>query len=125
MRAIDSTVVQAQKSSPEQEALGRSMGGFICKIKVMTLKHLWVFSRRKGLKPWFPPAPTPKNEPRTYDKVIYQERHLIECFFGKIKHYRRVFSRFDKKARNFLSFLHFVSVLIWVEYQQSLDSLFA
>ncbi|RUM94672.1 MAG: hypothetical protein DSZ28_01995 [Thiothrix sp.] len=42
------------------------------------------------------------------------ERHLIECFFGKIKHYRRVFSRFEKKAINFLGFLHFVATLIWM-----------
>ena len=29
---------------------------------------------------------------REYDKHIYKERHLIECFFGEIKHYRRIFS---------------------------------
>ena len=59
------------------------------------------------------PSRSNAKHPRTYDKVVYKERHLIECFFGKIKHYRRVFSRFDKKAQNFLSFLHFVSVLLW------------
>ncbi|MFZ2448994.1 MAG: IS5/IS1182 family transposase, partial [Methylovulum miyakonense] len=32
----------------------------------------------------------------------------------KIKFYRRVFSRFDKKAINFMGFLHFVSALIWL-----------
>ena len=59
------------------------------------------------------PSRSNARHPRTYDKVVYKERHLIECFFGKIKHYRRVFSRFDKKAQNFLSFLYFVSVLLW------------
>ncbi len=33
---------------------------------------------------------------REYDKHTYKERHLIECLFGKIKHFRRIFSRFDK-----------------------------
>ena len=37
--------------------------------------------------------------PREYDTWRYRERHLIECFIGKIKHFRRVFSRFDKLAR--------------------------
>lgn len=32
---------------------------------------------------------------RDFDKDLYKERHLIECFFGKIKHFRRVFARFD------------------------------
>jgi transposase len=38
--------------------------------------------------------------PRDCDWFVYKERHLIECFFNKIKHYRRVFSRFEKLARS-------------------------
>jgi len=52
--------------------------------------------------------------PREYDVWRYRERHLIECFIGKIKHFRRIFSRFDKLARRYLGFLHFVSALIWL-----------
>ena len=37
-----------------------------------------------------------RKEPREYDLHLYKERHLIECFFNKIKHYRRLFSRFEK-----------------------------
>jgi transposase len=37
---------------------------------------------------------------------------LIECFFGKIKHYRRIFSRFEKTARNYLGLLCFVATLV-------------
>ena len=51
---------------------------------------------------------------REYDKHVYKERHLIECFFGKIKHYRRIFSRFDKSASVFMGFLNFVGALIWL-----------
>jgi len=51
---------------------------------------------------------------REYDVDNYKERHLIECFFGKIKHFRRIFSRFDKSPRVFLAFLHFVGALIWL-----------
>ena len=51
---------------------------------------------------------------RSYDAHLYKERHLIECFFGKIKHYRRVFSRYEKLAINYLSMLSFVSTLIWL-----------
>ena len=49
-----------------------------------------------------------------YDKHIYKERHAIECFFSKIKHFRRIFSRFDKSVRNFASFLAFVGACIWL-----------
>ena len=45
---------------------------------------------------------------------VYRERHLVECFIGKIKHYRHIFSRFDKLANRYLGFLHFVGALIWL-----------
>jgi len=51
---------------------------------------------------------------REYDKHLYKERHLAECFIGKIKHYRRVFSRFDKLDRRYLGFLSFTATLIWL-----------
>lgn len=57
------------------------------------------------------PSRTHRKIPRDYDKHIYKERHLIECFFGKIKHYRRIFSRFDKSAVVFLGFLYFVNAV--------------
>jgi transposase len=60
--------------------------------------------------------PPKKNriDKREYDKDQYKERHLIECFFGKLKHFRRVFSRFEQLARNFLAFIHLACSLIWL-----------
>ncbi len=60
------------------------------------------------------PPKSNRKEQRDYDKELYKERHLVECFFNKLKQYRRCFSRFDKFARNYLSFLHFASALIWL-----------
>ena len=53
-------------------------------------------------------------EQSEYDKHWYKERHLIECFINKIKHYRRIFSRFEKYAKRYIGFLSFVSALIWL-----------
>lgn len=63
-----------------------------------------------------PVIPSRKNrkEPRIYDEFLYEDRSRIECFFNKIKHYRRIFSRYDKCAQSFLSFLYFVGTLIWI-----------
>ena len=55
-----------------------------------------------------------RSEQREYDKHWYKERHLVECFINKIKHYRRVFSRFEKLADRFLGFLNIVGALIWL-----------
>jgi transposase len=67
----------------------------------------------RGIQPVIPPKKNAK-EPAEYDEWRYRERHLIECFIGKIKHFRRVFSRFDKLARRYLGFLHLTSTLIWL-----------
>jgi len=66
-----------------------------------------------GIEPVIPPNKNAK-QPREYDAWRYRERHLIECFIGKIKHFRRVFSRFDKLARRYLGFLQLSSTLIWL-----------
>ena len=51
---------------------------------------------------------------REIDKHLYKERHLIENQIGKLKHFRRVFSRFDKLAKNYLSFIYFASTIVWL-----------
>jgi transposase len=60
------------------------------------------------------PSKSNSKNPVEYDKHLYKERHAIECFFSKIKQFRRIFSRFDKSARNFASFLSFVGAFVWL-----------
>ncbi len=61
--------------------------------------------------------PPKKNRtvPRDCDYAAYRARHLGECFIGKLKHFRRIFSRFDKYAKRFLAFVHFASTFIWLK----------
>ena len=61
------------------------------------------------------PARSNRKQPRDYDRHLYRERHVVECFIGKIKHYRRIFSRFDKLASRYLGFLQFAAALIWLQ----------
>jgi len=51
---------------------------------------------------------------REIDAHLYKERHLIENQIGKLKHFRRVFSRFDKLAKNYLSFIYLASTVVWL-----------
>jgi transposase len=69
--------------------------------------------RAKGIEVVIPPKKS-RLVQREYDRHLYRERHLIECFINKIKQYRRVFSRFDKLSKNYLGFLSFVSALVWL-----------
>src|SRR5918996_263203 len=66
--------------------------------------------RKTGAVAVIPPR-RHRKEGREDDAHLYRERHLAECFINKIKHYRRIFSRFDKLASHYLSF---VGTLIWL-----------
>jgi transposase len=59
------------------------------------------------------PPRSNRKEQIDYDKDIYNNRYVIECFFGKIKFMRCIFSRFDKSVRNFAAFLALAAALVW------------
>ena len=51
-------------------------------------------------------------EPWEYDEWLYKERHLVECFFQKIKWFRRVATRYDKSDDSFLAFVYLAAITI-------------
>ena len=71
------------------------------------------FIHESGAEAVIPPHQCAKT-PRDYDEWLYRERHLVECFINKIKHFRRIFSRFEKLDSSYLGFLNFVGILIWL-----------
>lgn len=56
-----------------------------------------------------PPKSNAK-DPWDCDFYLYKERHLVECFFNRIKHFRRVATRYDKLATSFLAFIYIASI---------------
>lgn len=46
------------------------------------------------------------------DWWLYKERHLVECFFLKLKNFRRVATRYDKLATSFLAFVYIAAIFI-------------
>ncbi len=61
-----------------------------------------VVPRRKTTASW-----------RVFDSVLYKDRNAIERFFSRIKHFRRIATRYDKLARNYFGFLNLVCALKW------------
>ena len=65
----------------------------------------------KGAKAVIPPRSNRKKQ-REYDKEQYKDRNLGERFWQKIKQFRRVATRYEKTARNFLAFVHLASIMV-------------
>ena len=60
-----------------------------------------------------PPKSNATN-PWDCDFYHYKERHLVECFFNKLKHFRRVATRYDKLATMFQAFTYLACIMIWL-----------
>ena len=67
--------------------------------------------RQAGGKACIPPNPT-RNVKKRYDRVRYRNRNVIERFFGRIKRFRRVATRYEKKAENYLGIVWLAAVLV-------------
>jgi transposase len=66
-----------------------------------------------GKTPVIPNMPGRKN-PRSYDRALYAARHLIENFFCKLKQFRAIATRYDKRAINFLGGIYAAAIVIWL-----------
>jgi transposase len=60
------------------------------------------------------PPKANRKEPRPYDKDLYKARHLIENFFAKLKQFRALATRYDKRATHFLAAIHLAAAIIWL-----------
>lgn len=56
---------------------------------------------------------------RSVNRRLYRQRNLVERYFNKLKHFRRVATRFDKLARNFLAAVALASTRLWTRTYES------
>ncbi len=52
---------------------------------------------------------------RVVDAALYRKRNLVERFFNKLKHFRRVATRYDKLLANFMGFVKLAAITIWLK----------
>jgi transposase len=72
----------------------------------------------KGARANIPPRCN-RNEPICFSPYLYRARNLVERFFNRIKHCRRVATRYDKLAANYLAFVQLASIRLWLRVNES------
>ena len=70
----------------------------------------WIAAR--GAQAVIPPNPTRKH-PQHYDAEAYKRRNVIERMFCRLKDFRRIATRYDKLARNFLAGILVAAAITW------------
>jgi transposase len=80
----------------------------------------WIraLATRKGALPNIPPRRN-RTEPVCFSPYLYRARNQVERFFSKIKHCRRVATRYDKLAANYLAFIQLASIRLWLRVNES------
>jgi len=69
--------------------------------------------RAKGAIAVIPNNPS-RSSKHPLDKHLYAQRHLVECCFSKLKQFRRVATRFEKTARNYLAVVTVAAIVLWL-----------
>ncbi len=64
------------------------------------------------------PMPNRKRIP-AFSPFLYRYRNLVERFFSKLKHFRAVATRYDKRDDNFLASVQLASIRIWLRHNES------
>lgn len=60
-----------------------------------------------------------EQEALCFTPYLYRARNLVERFFNKIKHCRRVATRYDKLGANYLAFVQLASIRLWLRVNES------
>jgi len=68
----------------------------------------------QGGLPVIPPRRHRRHQ-HAYDEDLYKERNRVENFFKRIKHYRRIATRYDKLAHSFMGFVLLASIMLWIK----------
>jgi len=56
-----------------------------------------------------------------FNKRLYRQRNLVERFFNKLKHFRAVATRYDKRDDNYLASVKLASIRIWIRFNESVS----
>ena len=65
------------------------------------------------------PPKSNRKDPICFSPWLYRARNLVERFFNKIKHYRRIATRYDKHDNNYLAALELVCVRLWLRFNET------
>lgn len=69
------------------------------------------FLRRRGIQPVIPRKRNQKRG-RPHNATLYRERNIVERFFGRLKHFRAVATRYDKRAATYLATVLLASIVL-------------
>ena len=59
--------------------------------------------------------------PPVFSPFLYRYRNLVERFFNKLKHYRAIATRYEKRATNYLALVKLAATRVWLRHNESVS----
>jgi transposase len=78
-----------------------------------TGRPIRAYCRRRGIRYTIPRLRTERPR-RRYDRAAYRERNRVERLVGRLKQFRRVATRYEKRAVHFLAMVTIAALLLWL-----------
>ena len=101
---------QAADVTQAEGLLGDLRPGAVVADKAYDSDELVASIEACGAAAVIPPKSNRKVQ-REYDRHVYKQRSAVEQFIGRIKEFRRVATRYDKTARNYLGFVYLACII--------------
>lgn len=100
--------------APACELLSGLLALLILGDRAYDADRVYDLIREQGGTPVIPPR-RHRRQPHAYDRTAYKQRWGIESFFAKLKQWRRIATRYDKLAANYLGFVKLASIMLWLK----------
>jgi transposase len=93
-------------------------GGMLLADKAYDAAEIRKFVSSRGGWANIPPRRN-RRDPICFSPYLYCDRNRVERFFNRIKHYRRIATRYEKRAANFLAFVKLAAIRLWLRVYES------
>lgn len=121
-RGLPVRIVLSQGQASDKAAVpsllqGRRLGDVIADRGYDAMAILDLIARHGGRG--HIPTSRDRRIQRSVDRALYRLRNLVERFFNKLKHFRRIATRYDKLARNFLAAVLLAATRLWTRFEST------
>lgn len=97
---------------------GLPSGGLVLADKAYDAAEIRAFVNSRGGWANIPPRRN-RRDPICFSPYLYRQRNHVERFFNRIKHFRRIATRYEKRADNFLAFVKLAAIRLWLRVYES------
>ncbi len=117
--ALKLTAGQAHDGKSAQDMLGTVReGDILLADRAYDSDALRAEMAARGAWANIKPMPGRRRKP-AFSAFLYRYRNLVERFFNKLKHFRAIATRYDKRDDNFLASVQLASIRIWIRFNES------